>query len=66
MTIAEVTLTDELSYGVQFFFQNHFGSIGNSTGATSIVNPALPGFNFIVGNSASPQVILSALHQYTT
>lgn len=66
VTIAEVTLNDELTYGVQFFFQNHYGSIGNSTGTTSIVNPALPGFNFIAGNSASPQVILSALHQYTT
>ena len=28
--------------------------------------PPLPGFNFIVGNQVSPQVILSALHQYTT
>jgi general secretion pathway protein D len=66
VTIAEVTLNDELTYGVQFFFQNHYGSIGNSTGTASTINPALPGFNFIAGNSASPQVILSALHQYTT
>ncbi len=66
VTIAEVTLNDELTYGVQFFFQNHYGSLGNSTGSTSAISPALPGFNFIVGNQASPQVILSALHQYTT
>ena len=56
VTIAEVTLNDELTYGVQFFFQNHYGSIGNSTGTTSIVDPALPGFNFIAGNSASPRL----------
>ena len=66
VTIAEVTLNDELTYGVQFFFQNHYGSLGNSTGSTSAVSSALPGFNFIVGNQVSPQVILSALHQYTT
>ncbi len=66
VTIAEVTLNDELTYGVQFFFQNHYGSLGTSTGSTSVINPALPGFNFIIGNQVSPQVILSALHQYTT
>jgi len=66
VTIAEVTLNDELTYGVQFFFRNHYGSIGNTTGTSSVIDPALPGFNFIIGNSVSPQVILSALHQYTT
>ena len=66
VTIAEVTLNDELTYGVQFFFRNHYGSIGNATGTSSAIEPALPGFNFIIGNSVSPQVILSALHQYTT
>jgi general secretion pathway protein D len=66
VTIAEVTLNDELTYGVQFFFRNHFASIGNATGTTSEISPTLPGFNFMVGNVASPQLILSALHQYTT
>ena len=66
VTIAEVTLTDELTYGVQFFFRNHYASIGNSTGTTSTIDPALPGFNFMIGNQLSPQLILSAMHQYTT
>lgn len=66
VTIAEVTLNDELTYGVQFFFRNHFASVGNATGSTSEISPTLPGFNFMIGNVASPQLILSALHQYTT
>jgi general secretion pathway protein D len=103
VTIAEVTLNDDLSYGVQFFLSNKLGSLINSTGtstsstatstpaavtsttstttttgttttsttstpATSAIPPLvpnLPGFNLVVGNSATPQVILSALHQYT-
>ena len=65
VTIAEVTLTNELTYGVQFYLKGHYGSIGNTTGSDSVVSPTLPGFNFIVGNSVSPQVILSALRQYT-
>ena len=30
-TIAEVTLNDDLNYGVQFYLNNHVGSLGNST-----------------------------------
>lgn len=66
VTVAEVTLNNELTYGVQFFFKNHYGSIGNSTGSTSTIDPSLPGFNLTLGNNSSSQVILSALDQYTT
>ena len=31
VTIAEVTLNDDLSYGVQFFIHNKYGSLSNST-----------------------------------
>ena len=70
VTIAEVTLTDDLSYGVQFFIRNQLGSIGNSTGTNGAgtpypLSPTAQGFNFMVGGLASPSVILSALHQYT-
>ena len=33
VTIAEVTLNDDLSYGVQFFLHNKYGSVSNSTTA---------------------------------
>jgi len=67
VTIAEVTLNDDLSYGVQFFLTNNgHGSVSNTTGTTiPIITPNLPGFNFVAGGLTNPHVILSALHQYT-
>jgi len=65
-TIAEVTLNDQLTYGVQFYLQSHpdRGSIINSIGG-AIIAQQLPGFNFLVGSAATPNVILNALHTVT-
>jgi general secretion pathway protein D len=66
VTIAEVTLNDDLSYGVQFFLTNGHGSVSFTTGTTlPAITPNVPGFNFVAGGLSSPHVILSALHQYT-
>ena len=75
-TIAEVTLNNELTYGVQFFLSSKtLGSVINTqsaastaaTAATSAaINRVLPGFNFLVGSEASPKVILDALHSVTS
>lgn len=93
-TIAEVTLNNTLSYGVQTYLtsQNlglkpNTGSILNTqataapatttdatTGATSVagsltnafINQAFPGFNFLIGNSTQPSLILDALHAVTS
>lgn len=77
-TIAEVTLNNNLDYGVQFFLTSHnlglkpdAGSLVNTatspaTAATNaLINRVLPGFNFLVGHEASPTVILDALHSVT-
>lgn len=74
-TIAEVTLTNELDYGVQFFLTSHNlglqpdkGSLLNTAAnavTSTLINRALPGFNFLVGKEASPNVILDALHSVT-
>ena len=78
-TIAEVTLNDTLNYGVQFFLKSNnvglpvnSGSIVNTTSdavsssaAGALLSRVLPGFNFLVGTEAQPQVILNALHQVT-
>src|SRR5206468_12156006 len=74
-TIAEVTLNDDLRYGVQFFLtskdvglQPNTGSIVNNTvaGATSaVLSRLIPGFNFLVGTEAQPRLILDALHAVT-
>jgi len=81
-TVAEVTLNDNLSYGVQFFLQSQYhgvpGNISNiptsPPGAPSVnaaglvgaaLNRAFPGFNFLVGGEAAPNVVLDALHAVT-
>ena len=64
LTIAEVTLNDNLNYGVQFFLQNKFGSLINSN-TPSLPQTVLPGFNAVLGNVLTPQVVINALHGYT-
>jgi general secretion pathway protein D len=74
-TIAEVTLNDNLQYGVQFFVKSsnlgappNTGSIVNTAAnvaANALINRVLPGFNFLVGTEAQPQVIINALHAVT-
>ena len=70
-TIAEVTLNDQLSYGVQFFLNSQNadlkpdkGSIINSLGG-AVIGQQLPGFNFLIGSAATPNLILDALHTIT-
>ncbi|WP_316398114.1 type II secretion system secretin GspD [Bradyrhizobium sp. 33ap4] len=93
-TIAEVTLNNTLSYGVQTYLtsQNlglkpNTGSIlgtqatsapatttDATTGAVSVagsltnafINQSFPGFNFLIGNTTQPSLILDALHAVTS
>ncbi len=79
VTIAEVTLDDELNYGVQFFLANKFAGIANTTAGvmpTNVTTNAItgvsstapaypPGFNLIGGNANTPQMIINALHSVT-
>jgi len=71
-TIAEVTLNDQLNYGVQFFLKKeNNGNIVNSVGTAvdavgqAVIQRALPGFNFLIGSNQNPNVILDALHNVT-
>lgn len=78
-TIAEVTLTDDLQYGIQSYIMSrdvglkpNTGSAGFA-GASALVaaasdvalNRAIPGFNFLVGSASTPRAILNALHAIT-
>ena len=67
VTIAEVTLNHDLSYGVQFFLTNSgHGSVSFTTGTVlPVIAPNVPGFNFVAGGLSTPKVVLSALNQYT-
>jgi general secretion pathway protein D len=71
-TIAEVTLNDDLRYGVQFFLKskdvglpNDVGSVINTATKTAVLSKVLPGFNFLVGTDAQPRLIIDALHSVT-
>ncbi|WOJ90159.1 type II secretion system secretin GspD [Methylocapsa polymorpha] len=82
LTIAEVTLNDELNYGVQFFLGHTLGGVSSSgtstvsagAGPVGVMNTVgslplsttQPGFNLLLGSKYTPQVIINALHDYTT
>ena len=74
VTIAEVTLNNELNYGVQFWLHN--GALSNTltgvipSAANNLAqNPRGPGLtgglNVVVGNTLTPRVVINALHQLT-
>jgi general secretion pathway protein D len=65
VTVAEVTLTDNLAFGVEWFFRNKFsGNVGLGQldlGAAGI-GPLAPGFSYALSNAAGTnQVVLNAL-----
>jgi general secretion pathway protein D len=74
-TIAEVTLNDTLTYGVQFFLKSKNvglkpdqGSVINTlatAASTAAISRVLPGFNFLMGTDADPRIIIDALHAIT-
>ena len=72
-TIAEITLNNELRYGVQYFLKSSDVGLGTDKGSTglhnglasAIINRALPGFNLLVGPEGDPRFILDALRGIT-
>lgn len=64
--IAEVTLTDGLEYGVQYFYQpNNKHQISLTDGKSVDITPNLPGFSYIFTQGSNIRVILNALSQVT-
>ena len=64
-TLAEVTLTDELRYGVQWFFESggNQGTLSETTnGATA---SAFPGFSYVYSGSSDVRAVLNALESVT-
>jgi general secretion pathway protein D len=77
-TIAEVTLNDTLSLGVQAYLTSKNiglkpdqGSVLNTVASTAgsatsaFISRAVPGFNFLIGSESQPSAILDALHTVT-
>jgi len=77
-TVAEVTLTDNLQYGVQSFLTSSDvgaaadkGSVGFMNGPTqsaiqgALLSRVVPGYNLVLGPEAQPRFILNALSSIT-
>jgi general secretion pathway protein D len=64
--IAEVTLTDNIKYGVQYVFQpNSMNQIVLSDSSSAAIAPAFPGFSYLYSNGTNIKVILDALQTLT-
>jgi general secretion pathway protein D len=76
-TVAEVTLTSELAYGVQYFLTSrdlggatNKGSVGlfnalTAAAQTTVLQRTVPGFNLLLGSEQQPRAILNALSNLT-
>jgi len=71
-TILEVTLGDNLTFGIEYalktgkvpgFSQSNAVFSGNQTNLP--LQPGLPGFSFILGGFATPEIVLEALSSIT-
>ncbi|HWT32081.1 MAG TPA: secretin N-terminal domain-containing protein, partial [Propylenella sp.] len=65
VTMAEIRLTDQLRYGVQFFLENNSGSIGLFGASATAIGQEAPGFNFLIGSKGNPDVVISAFDEIT-
>jgi general secretion pathway protein D len=76
-TVAEVTLTDGLQYGVQAFLTSKDVGLGTDKGSvgllgagqvaaqTTLLQRVAPGLNLLLGSENQPRVILNALSNLT-
>lgn len=63
--LAEVTLNDSLSYGVQWFFKNGSSSSTFSANEAGSVSSQFPGFSYVYSNLADARVVINALQSKT-
>jgi len=63
--VAEVTLTNQLQYGVQYFFQSGRVESLNTIAKTASIAATVPGFSAILSPGNNIQIILNALESIT-
>lgn len=63
--VTEVTLNEELRYGVQWFFQTGNSSFTLSEFANGAIGQIFPGFSYLVSNGDSITGVLNALSEVT-
>ena len=64
-TIAEVTLNEELRFGLQWFFNSRNSEFTLSNFTTGAVSPVFPGFSYVLDNNSDVRVVLDALDDIT-
>jgi general secretion pathway protein D len=64
-TVAEVTLTDDLNFGLQWFFQSGNHNLTLSRATSGQVLPTFPGFDYLFA-APSARVVLNALSDITS
>ena len=65
-SIAEVTLTGQLNYGVQYLVNSGRFGFNQSQNSTGTLASSFPGLNVIYSGGANTNVIIDALEQLTT
>jgi general secretion pathway protein D len=63
--IAEVDLTKDMNYGVQYSFLSGHNTVSLTNGASSAFGPANPGLNYLFSSGNNISVVLSALQDVT-
>jgi general secretion pathway protein D len=63
-TIAEITLNDTLTNGVQFYLRGKWGAVSQSQDNLPL-SRVVPGMNLVLGNEATPNLVLDALRSKT-
>ncbi|MBK1660394.1 type II secretion system protein GspD, partial [Paracraurococcus ruber] len=63
--IAEVTLNDELDYGLSWFFRSGNFAFSSIPDASGVANPLFPGFNTLFTGGVDARVVLRALSNIT-
>lgn len=64
--IAEITLTNDTQYGVQYYFQpNNTNQAVLSNSNSSVISSTFPGFSYVFTNGNNIKVILDALASIT-
>lgn len=64
-SLAEVTLTDELRYGVQWSYNTHDGPIVLSKASSGQISTTFPGFSYLFTGSTDIRAALNALESIT-
>ena len=64
-TIAEVSLTDELRYGLNWFFREGNNEVSFSSLTSGAIASQFPGFSYLLGAGIDARVVLNALDEIT-